>query len=67
MLLAMPIGEWSLRGNDGWPDDPQSDISGPAWAGHIRFTPPRVTVTAAPDLRTGIPVPASISAVRGVR
>lgn len=67
MLLAMPIGEWSLRGNDGWPDDPQSDISGPAWAGHIRFTPPGVTVTAAPDLRAGIPVPASISAVRGVR
>jgi uncharacterized protein len=24
ILLAMPIGEWSLRGNNGWPDDPES-------------------------------------------
>jgi hypothetical protein len=66
-MLAMPIGEWSVRLSDGWPEDPDSDIAGPAWAGHIRFGPPPATLSAAPDLRPGIAVPPSPGRVTGVR
>jgi len=67
LLLAMPIREWSLRSLDDWPEDPADDVAGPAWAGQLRFGPPSTTVAPAPDLRDGIPVPASVSAVAGVR
>jgi len=66
-LLAMPIGEWSLRVLDEWPEDPADDVAGPAWAGHVRFGPTPTTVHDAPDLRPGIPAPASVSAVDGIR
>ena len=67
LLLAMPIREWSLRSLDDWPEDPADDVAGPAWAGQLRFGPPITTVVPAPDLRAGIPVPASVGAVAGVR
>lgn len=66
-MLAMPIGEWSARVSDGWPEDPDSDIAGPAWAGHIRFGAPPATLSGAPDLRPGIAVPLSAGRVSGVR
>ncbi|HSV40808.1 MAG TPA: hypothetical protein VLI04_18750, partial [Nocardioidaceae bacterium] len=66
-LLAMPIGEWSLRTSDKWPEDPADDVAGPAWAGHVRFASAPPVVTPTPDLSEGIPLPSSISAVRGVR
>jgi len=65
-MLAMPIGEWSLRRSDGWPEDPDSDVQGPAWAGHIRFGVPPATVASAPDLRPGITVPPSAGRVYGI-
>ena len=67
LLLAMPIGEWSLRRSDNWPDDPADDVAGPAWAGVLRYGAPPLTVHPAPDLRPGIPEPGSIGAVHGVR
>jgi uncharacterized protein len=66
-MLAMPIGEWSVRVSDGWPEDPDSDVAGPAWAGHIRFGVPPATVSGAPDLRPGIAVPPSAGQVSGIR
>jgi uncharacterized protein len=66
-MLAMPIGEWSVRRSDGWPEDPDSDVAGAAWAGHIRFGVPPATVAGAPDLRPGIAVPPSAGRVRGIR
>lgn len=60
LVLAMPIETWSLKVSDGWPDDPPSDVEGDAWAGVV---PLRLTVgepLPAPDLRPGIPVPASV-------
>jgi uncharacterized protein len=66
-MLAMPIGEWSLRRSDGWPEDPDSDVAGPAWAGHIRFGAPPATLEAAPDLRPGIGVPPSAGRAGGIR
>lgn len=67
LLLAMPIREWSMRSLDGWPEDPADDVAGPAWAGQVRFGPPSTTIVPAPDLQAGIAVPASVSAVAGVR
>jgi nitroimidazol reductase NimA-like FMN-containing flavoprotein (pyridoxamine 5'-phosphate oxidase superfamily) len=61
LVLALPIETWSLKLSDGWPEDPPSDVDGSAWAGVVpmctRFGP----AVAAPDLRPGIPVPASVS------
>jgi uncharacterized protein len=63
LLLAMPIAEWSLKVSEGWPDDPDDDVEGPAWAGVLpvvqRYGQPR----PAPDLRSGIDVPASVRAL----
>jgi hypothetical protein len=67
VMLALPIGQWSLRRSYGWPEDPASDVAGPAWAGHLRFGPPPVTPASTPDLRPGIILPPSAGQVRGIR
>ena len=63
LVLALPIAQWSLKVSDGWPDDPEDDVAGPAWAGVAplvtSFGPP----VPAPDLRPGIEVPASVLAL----
>jgi nitroimidazol reductase NimA-like FMN-containing flavoprotein (pyridoxamine 5'-phosphate oxidase superfamily) len=60
LVLALPIVEWSLKVSAGWPDDPDEDVAGPAWAGvvplELRYGTPR----PAPDLCDGIAVPASV-------
>jgi nitroimidazol reductase NimA-like FMN-containing flavoprotein (pyridoxamine 5'-phosphate oxidase superfamily) len=65
LVLALPIGEWSLKVSDGWPEDPAEDVAGDAWAGIVPlrrgYEPPR----PAPDLRPGIPVPGSVRALAG--
>ena len=63
MVLRMPIGNWSLKISEGWPEDDEHDLAGDAWAGVI----PLRSWTAghplpAPDLRPAIPVPPSVSA-----
>jgi nitroimidazol reductase NimA-like FMN-containing flavoprotein (pyridoxamine 5'-phosphate oxidase superfamily) len=67
LVLAMPIDTWSLRRSDGWPEDPEEDVAGPAWAGHLRYGPPPVSRSPAPDLRPGTPEPGSLDRVSGVR
>ena len=64
LVLAMPIAEWSLRISDGWPEDPDDDIAGDAWAGHIRFGARPTEIVGAPDLRAGVPIPPSVSSLR---
>jgi uncharacterized protein len=58
----MPIAQWSLKISADWPDDDAEDLAGDAWAGvipqYIRYGDP----LPAPDLRPGIPVPASVRA-----
>jgi nitroimidazol reductase NimA-like FMN-containing flavoprotein (pyridoxamine 5'-phosphate oxidase superfamily) len=62
-VLALPIEEWSVKASANWPDDPDDDVAGEAWAGVV----PRVisygAPLPAPDLRDGIPVPPSIRAL----
>lgn len=65
LALRMPIidGAWSLKVSAGWPDDPESDVAGEAWAGvvpmGVRYGAPR----PAPDLRPGIGVSDSVRAL----
>ncbi len=64
LVLSMPLEHWSLKVSDGWPEDPDSDIAGSAWAGVVPrrtgFGEPR----PAPDLRAGIDVPDSVRRFR---
>jgi nitroimidazol reductase NimA-like FMN-containing flavoprotein (pyridoxamine 5'-phosphate oxidase superfamily) len=60
LVLALPIEEWSLKVSEKWPEDPDDDVAGEAWAGVVplvnAYGPPR----PAPDLREGIPLPDSV-------
>jgi uncharacterized protein len=61
MVLSMPIDQWSLKIGTDWPTDDPDDIAGGAWAGVIPFDARRLGgPLPAPDLRSGIPVPASV-------
>lgn len=60
LILELPIRTWSLKISDGWPEDPDDDVAGPAWAGvipaHVGYGEPR----PAPDLGPGRELPASV-------
>lgn len=60
LLLALPIEDWSLKVSAGWPEDGDSDVAGPAWAGVVPVREVYGAPVAAPDLRAGIEVPASV-------
>ncbi|MGH3507646.1 MAG: pyridoxamine 5'-phosphate oxidase family protein [Nocardioidaceae bacterium] len=64
LLLTMPIARWSLKVSDGWPEDPESDVAGPAWAGVVPMTTTYGQPQPAPDLAAGIDVPPSVLALR---
>lgn len=66
--LRLPIrsDNWSLKVSDGWPDDPDEDIAGDAWAGVIPMSVAYGAPLPAPDLRSGIPVPESVRAMTGM-
>jgi uncharacterized protein len=63
--LRLPIraDNWSLKISAGWPDDPDEDIEGDAWAGVIPMSVAYGAPLPAPDLKPGIPVPASVRAM----
>jgi uncharacterized protein len=64
MVLSMPIQQWSLKIGTDWPDDAVEDLEGSTWAGVIPFDARRLgDPLPAPDLRPGIPVPASVLAL----
>lgn len=61
MVLRLRIEDATLKTNsEAWPDDPDEDVAGDAWAGIV----PRLTsygdAQPAPDLRAGIPEPPSV-------
>lgn len=60
LVFILSIEEWSLKISDGWPDDPAEDIAGEAWAGVVGAVTEYGPPAAAPDLRAGIGVPASV-------
>jgi hypothetical protein len=60
LVLTMPIETWSLRVSEQWPEDEPEDVAGDAWAGVVPMTTTFGVPRPAPDLREGIPVPASV-------
>ncbi len=67
MGLRLGIGDdnWSLKVSDGWPDDPDEDIAGDAWAGVVPMSVRYGAPLPAPDLRPGIPLPDSVRSMTG--
>jgi nitroimidazol reductase NimA-like FMN-containing flavoprotein (pyridoxamine 5'-phosphate oxidase superfamily) len=67
MALRMPIGadSWSLKISDGWPEDPEEDVAGDAWAGVVPMSVAYGVPRPAPDLTPGIALPASVRAMSG--
>ncbi|MHB1510813.1 MAG: pyridoxamine 5'-phosphate oxidase family protein [Acidimicrobiales bacterium] len=63
MVLAIQIEKWSLKISNGWPEDGPEDLAGSAWAGVVPLIERAGVPIAAPDLRIGIPVPPSVSAL----
>jgi uncharacterized protein len=63
LVLALPIAEWSLKVSAGWPEDPDEDVAGDAWAGVVPTVTQYRTPLPAPDLRAGLAVPASVRAL----
>ncbi|HEY2297625.1 MAG TPA: pyridoxamine 5'-phosphate oxidase family protein [Jatrophihabitans sp.] len=60
LVLELPISEWSLKISAGWPEDPDDDVAGDAWAGVVPMTTGYAPPRPAPDLRAGIAVPDSV-------
>jgi hypothetical protein len=60
LVLRMGVEDWSVKVSDDQPDDPPEDVAGPAWAGVVPLASRYTAALAAPDLRPGIEVPASV-------
>lgn len=60
LVLKLPIEQWSLKISADWPEDPESDVAGTAWAGVVPMTVEYGAPRPAPDLSAGIEVPASV-------
>jgi hypothetical protein len=57
-LLRMPLREWSVKVSDGWPDDPDEDLSEPVWAGVLPIESSFGTPVPTPDLQEHYEPPA---------
>lgn len=60
LVLRLPIDQWSLKISQDWPEDPDVDVDGSAWAGVIPMNNAYGQPLPAPDLRAGIEIPASV-------
>jgi nitroimidazol reductase NimA-like FMN-containing flavoprotein (pyridoxamine 5'-phosphate oxidase superfamily) len=63
MVLSMALDEVSVKVSDGPPDDADDDVAGDAWAGVLPLTASFGAPVQAPDLRDGIPIPTSVTAL----
>lgn len=57
VVLALPLTEWSVKANDGWPTDEGDDLTWPAWAGVVPLASSVGAPQAAPDLPAHIETP----------
>lgn len=67
MVLALPIDDWSLKADAGFAEDDPGDLASSAWAGIVPVFTGYGKPIAGPDLREGIPVPASVAGLPGHR
>lgn len=63
LVLTLPITQWSYKSSDGFPEDPAEDLAGDAWAGAVPIRIAYGPALPSPDLRDGVPVPASVRAL----
>lgn len=63
LVLALQIETWTLKVSDRWPTDLAEDVAGDAWAGILPLEATVGEPVPAPDLRTGVPLPASVHAL----
>lgn len=61
LVLSLPLREWSLKISDGPPEDAESDLDLPVWAGVVPLTEVTGAPVPAPDLRGDLRVPAYVS------
>jgi nitroimidazol reductase NimA-like FMN-containing flavoprotein (pyridoxamine 5'-phosphate oxidase superfamily) len=59
-VLALPIEEWSVKANEGWPDDDATDRAAPIWAGVLPMTTTLGPLIPEPGLDPTVPIPASL-------
>ena len=57
LVLALPLDEWSVKVSDGPPDDDESDLDRPVWAGVVPVRAAWGEPVDAPDLHGRHPVP----------
>ncbi|PKQ32183.1 MAG: pyridoxamine 5'-phosphate oxidase family protein [Actinobacteria bacterium HGW-Actinobacteria-2] len=60
MVLALAIDQWSMKVSPNPPQDGDEDLLGDAWAGMLPLRTGYTEAVAAPDVRPGIAVPASV-------
>lgn len=65
LILRMGIDEWTFKHSTQWPEDPDDDIAGDAWAGVLPILTTYGEPVDAPDLRSGIPVAPSVQRLSG--
>jgi nitroimidazol reductase NimA-like FMN-containing flavoprotein (pyridoxamine 5'-phosphate oxidase superfamily) len=65
LRMAITADNWSLKVSAGWPDDPDSDVAGDAWAGVVPMATVYGDPRPAPDLSAGIEVPQSVRSMAG--
>ncbi len=63
-VLALPLDEWSVKANQGWPEDETDDLDLPVWAGVLPFQSAIGAPMDAPDLAPGIEAPSYLAATR---
>lgn len=59
VAFAVPLTDWILKESREWPDDPEDDRQTDVWAGVVPMSRLYGDPMPAPDLRTGVPLPAS--------
>ncbi len=64
IVLKLPITEYSAKVRTGPPIDDDADVAEPIWAGLLPLQLVPGSPEPSPDLPSGIPVPASVTAYR---
>lgn len=60
LVLRLDVEDYTIKISQGWPDDPDEDVAGAAWAGVLPSRTSYTQALPATDLRPGIELPASV-------
>jgi hypothetical protein len=63
LVLRLAVSDWTYKVSDQWPEDPDDDVAGPAWAGVLPRRSGFARAIDTYDLRPGIEAPASVRAL----